>query len=76
MASPAIRNDTNSPGGSSSAAIILGKQFKQMQSDKDIPGISCGLNNNNVFDWEVMLMLSDEQDSLYGGECVEVEFTP
>lgn len=45
-----------------------------MQSDKDIPGISCGLNNNNIFDWEVMLMLSDEQDSLYGGECVEVEY--
>jgi hypothetical protein len=41
-----------------------------MQSDKDIPGISCGLVNSNIFEWEVMLMLSDEQDSLYGGESL------
>ncbi|QIW97295.1 hypothetical protein AMS68_002813 [Peltaster fructicola] len=46
---------------------MLGKQFKQMQTDKDIPGISCGLINNNIFQWEIMLMLSDDQDSLYGG---------
>jgi ubiquitin-conjugating enzyme E2 G1 len=64
-----MRNNTNSPsGGQSSAAIILGRQFKQMQTDKDIPGISCGLVGNSVFEWEVMLMLSDEQDSLYGGQ--------
>jgi hypothetical protein len=44
-----------------------------MQSDKDIPGISCGLVDNNIFEWEVMLMLSDEQDSLYGGEFVKRE---
>lgn len=46
--------------GSSSAALLLGRQFKHMQTDKDIPGISCGLVNNNVFEWEVMLMLDDE----------------
>ena len=40
-----------------------------MQSDKDIPGISCGLVNNNVFEWEVMLMLPDESGGLYGGGC-------
>ena len=39
-----------------------------MQTDKDIPGISCGLANNSVFEWEIMLMLDEEQDSLYGGE--------
>jgi len=39
-----------------------------MQTDKDIPGISCGLVGNNVFEWEIMLMLNEEQDSLYGGE--------
>jgi len=66
MASAAQRA-TGSPSGPSSAAIILGRQLKQMQSDKDIPGISCGLVDDNVFEWEVMLMLSDEQDSLYGG---------
>lgn len=67
MASPAGRG-TNSPGGTSSAALLLGKQFRQMQTDKDIPGISCGLVDNDIFSWEVMLMLSDEQDSLYGGK--------
>ncbi|MCJ1228750.1 hypothetical protein MMC12_005411 [Toensbergia leucococca] len=42
------------------AAGLLGRQLKQMQTDKDIPGISCGLVNNNVFEWEVMLMISDD----------------
>lgn len=46
--------------------MILGKQFKQMQKDKDIPGISCGLVRDNVFDWEVMLMINDDC-KLYGG---------
>lgn len=63
----ASRGNTASPGGTSSAALLLGKQFKQMQSDKDIPGISCGLVGSSVFEWEVMLMLNDE-DNLYGGE--------
>ena len=40
-----------------------------MQKDKDIPGISCGLMHDNIFEWEIMLMLDEEQDSLYGGEC-------
>lgn len=38
-----------------------------MQSDKDIPGISCGLvNDSNIFEWEVMLMINDEV-KWYGG---------
>jgi len=67
MASP---RNTNSPAASSSssAALLLAKQFKAIQTDKDIPGISCGLVGNSVFEWEVMLMLSEDQDSLYGGE--------
>lgn len=70
MASPSpAGRGTNSPGGQSSAAILLGRQYKQMQTDKDIPGISCGLVDNNMFEWEIMLMLDEEQDSLYGGEC-------
>lgn len=40
-----------------------------MQNDKDLPGISCGLIDNNVFSWEVMLMLPDESGGLYGGGC-------
>ena len=51
----------------SAAAGLLGRQLKQMQTEKDIPGISCGLVDNSVFEWEVMLMLSDEC-KYYGGE--------
>lgn len=51
---------------SSAAAGLLGRQLKQMQGDKDIPGISCGLVDQNVFEWEVMLMISDEC-KYYGG---------
>lgn len=46
---------------------MLSRQFQHMQSDKDsIPGISCGLVDHNVFEWEVMLMISDDVQ-LYGG---------
>ena len=51
----------------SPAAGLLGRQLKQMQSDKDIPGISCGLKDDNVFEWEVMLMISDDC-KYYGGQ--------
>lgn len=49
------------------AAGLLGRQLKRMQSDKDIPGISCGLVENNVLEWEVMLMISDDC-RFYGGK--------
>ncbi|KAJ6157972.1 ubiquitin conjugating enzyme [Penicillium chermesinum] len=48
------------------AGRMLTRQLQQMQSDKDIPGISCGLVDNNIFEWEVMLMISDDV-KLYGG---------
>jgi ubiquitin-conjugating enzyme E2 G1 len=51
---------------SSAAAGLLSRQLKQMQNDKDIPGISCGLVDHNVFEWEVMLMINDET-KYYGG---------
>lgn len=51
----------------SGTAGLLARQLKQMQTDKDIPGISCGLVNNNVFEWEVMLMINDDC-KFYGGE--------
>ncbi|KAI5282467.1 Ubiquitin-conjugating enzyme E2 15 [Ascosphaera acerosa] len=51
----------------SGAAVLLAKQLKQMQDDRDLPGISCGLKDeSNVFEWEVMLMLSDDM-KYYGG---------
>ncbi|KAI9804193.1 MAG: Ubiquitin-conjugating enzyme E2 15 [Sarcosagium campestre] len=48
------------------SAALLARQLKQMQSDKDIPGISCGLVGSNVYEWEVMLMISDDC-KYYGG---------
>ncbi|KAL8734342.1 MAG: hypothetical protein Q9166_001540 [cf. Caloplaca sp. 2 TL-2023] len=51
---------------SSAAQGLLGRQLKQMQSDKDIPGISCGLVDSNMLEWEVMLMISDDC-KYYGG---------
>lgn len=49
------------------SAALLSRQLKQMQSDRDIPGISCGLvDDNNIFEWEVMLMISDDV-KYYGG---------
>ena len=52
----------------SAAAGLLGRQLKQMQTDKNaIPGISVGLVADNVFEWEVMLMISDDC-KFYGGQ--------
>lgn len=51
----------------SATAGLLGRQLKQMQSDKDIPGISCGLVDSNIFEWEVMLIIP-EDCKYYGGK--------
>lgn len=52
---------------SSAAAGLLSRQLKQMQNDKSISGISCGLVDSNVFEWEVMLMIDDDT-KFYGGK--------
>lgn len=49
------------------AAGLLQRQLKYMQNAKDLPGISCGLVDNNVFEWEVMLMIADDC-KYYGGK--------
>jgi len=55
----------SSPGAS--AAILLSKQLRRMSKEDHIDGISVGLaDNDNVFEWEVMLMLSDDIP-YYGG---------
>ena len=46
-----------------------------MQQDKDLPGISCGLVDNNVFEWEVMLMMNDECKYYGGKESVYIDDT-
>lgn len=52
------------------AAMLLAKQLKLMQQQDHIPGISVGLvDDNDVFAWEVMLMISDDC-KFYGGESV------
>jgi len=51
----------------SGAAMLLAKQLKLMQTSDHIPGISVGLvDDKDVFEWEVMLMISDEC-KFYGG---------
>lgn len=59
--------------GSSSAAAasLLKRQLREMQTSKDTPGISCGLVNDNIFEWEVMLMISDDC-KYYGGTCFNI----
>ncbi len=58
----------SSSTSSAAAGALLKRQLKQMQTAKDLPGISCGLvNDNNIFEWEVMLMISDEC-KYYGGK--------
>ncbi|KAK4033820.1 ubiquitin-conjugating enzyme E2 15 [Parachaetomium inaequale] len=57
----------NSSTSSAAAGSLLRRQLKQMQSAKDLPGISCGLvSDSNIFEWEVMLMISDDC-KYYGG---------
>ncbi|KAK0391199.1 hypothetical protein NLU13_0700 [Sarocladium strictum] len=52
---------------STAAASLLKRQLREMQSSKDIPGISCGLvSDDNMLVWEVMLMISDDC-KYYGG---------
>ena len=53
----------------SSAAIRLARELKEMKNATDIPGISCGLVDDNVFEWEVMLMIDDEC-KFYGGTLI------
>jgi ubiquitin-conjugating enzyme E2 G1 len=55
----------------SAAAGLLSRQLKQMQNDKSISGISCGLVDSNVFEWEVMLMIDDDT-KFYGGAWARV----
>ena len=57
----------SSSGNSAAAGSLLRRQLKAMQSDNDIPGISCGLvQDSNIFEWEVMLMINDDC-KYYGG---------
>ncbi|TGZ78147.1 ubiquitin-conjugating enzyme [Ascodesmis nigricans] len=49
-----------------SSATLLSRQLKEMQNDKDLSNISVGLVDDNIYQWEVMLMISDDC-KFYGG---------
>lgn len=53
------------------SANLLRKQLKMMQSDKDLSNISAGLVDDNIYEWEVMLMISDDC-KFYGGRPLSV----
>lgn len=57
----------------SGTATLLARQYKEMQKARDLPGISVGLVNNNVFEWEVMLMIND--DCKYYGGTFSLSYT-
>ena len=59
---------------STASAGLLSRQLKQMQNDKSISGISCGLVESNVFEWEVMLMIDDDT-KFYGGGFFRARLT-
>lgn len=49
------------------SARLLSKQLREMQDDKSLSNnISAGLIDNNIYEWEVMLMVSDDC-KFYGG---------
>jgi ubiquitin-conjugating enzyme E2 G1 len=48
------------------SAHLLRRQLKEMQNDKELSNISCGLVDDNIYEWEVMLMISDDC-KFYGG---------
>ena len=42
------------------AAKMLARQLNHMQN-KGIPGISCGLaDDDDIFEWDIMIMIDDE----------------
>ena len=46
--------------------MLLARQLKEMQKAKDLPQLSVGIVDDNVFEWEVMILVSDD-DKFYGG---------
>ncbi|RYP11108.1 hypothetical protein DL768_005916 [Monosporascus sp. mg162] len=62
-----MSSTTASSSQTTGAARLLQRQLKEMRAAKDLPGISVGLiNDDNVFEWEVILMINDDC-KYYGG---------
>jgi ubiquitin-conjugating enzyme E2 G1 len=49
------------------SANLLRKQLKEMQTSNDLSNISAGLVDDNIYEWEVLLMISDDCNFYAGG---------
>ncbi|KAI0593613.1 ubiquitin-conjugating enzyme/RWD-like protein [Biscogniauxia sp. FL1348] len=59
----------------SGAARLLQRQLKEINTANDLSGISVGLlRDNNVFEWEVSLMINDDC-KYYGGAIFRAHMT-
>ncbi|RPB21115.1 ubiquitin-conjugating enzyme [Terfezia boudieri ATCC MYA-4762] len=58
----------------SASALLLYRQFKGMQTDTNLSNISVGLIDENIYEWEVMLMIPDECN-FYGGGCFKARLS-
>ncbi|TLS29174.1 hypothetical protein PpBr36_00108 [Pyricularia pennisetigena] len=66
LAAMSYNGASSSSQSTSAAALLLGRQLKQMQRDNN-PRFSVGLvNDSNLFEWNVMLMIDDDV-KFYGG---------
>ena len=71
MPTPSNSSTTTTPQAASGAARLLQRQLKEMGKAKDLPGISVGLiNDDNVFEWEVVLMINDDCKYYGGNTCL------
>lgn len=50
------------------SANLLRRQLKEMQNDKHLGNLSAGLVNDNIYEWEVLIVISDDC-KFYGGAC-------
>lgn len=57
------------------SANLLRKQLKEMQSSNDLSNISAGLVDDNIYEWEVLLMISDDCN-FYAGWPLPAHLNP
>lgn len=61
----------------SAAASLLRRQLKDIQTSKDLQGVSCGLvDESNLLEWEVMLMINDDCKYYGGMSLIDVSLPP
>ncbi|KAI0537836.1 ubiquitin conjugating enzyme-like protein [Xylaria digitata] len=66
---------STTPSKNSPAGSLLQRQLKEINTAKDLSGISVGLvRDSNVFEWEVSLMINDDC-KYYGGGIFRAHLT-